>query len=62
MPKIVSRKIRYANTNNITYVIERFANGSGVIKTYVKNDNTNCYNLTGIKRLNCNKKNTFVFL
>ena len=62
MPKVISRKIRYSNSNNYTYVVEKFANGRGVIKTYVKNNNTNCYNLTGIKRIQCGQKNSFVFL
>lgn len=62
MPNIISRKIRYSNQNNYTYVVERYANGYGVIKTYVKNNNTNCYNLTGVKKINCSKNNKFTFL
>ncbi len=62
MPQVISRKIRYSNSNNYTYVVEKYSNGLGVIKTYVKNNNTNCYNLTGTKRLNCFRKNNFNFL
>ncbi len=62
MAKVISRKIRYSNSNSITYVIEKYSNGLGIIKTYVKNNNTNCYNLTGVKRLNCARKNSFNFL
>ncbi len=62
MPQIISRKIRYSNSNNYTYVIEKYANGLGVVKTYVKNNSTNCYSLTGVKSLNCARKNKFNFL
>ncbi len=62
MPKVISRKIRYSNSNNYTYVVEKYANGRGAIFTYVKNNNTNCYNLTGVKRIKCGQKNSFVFL
>ena len=62
MPKIVSTQIRYSNSNNITYVVQRFANGTGVIKTFVKGRG-NCYSQSGRKRINCSaNNNNFVFL
>ncbi len=62
MPKVVSTEIRYSNGANITYVIKRFANGTGVINTFVKGRG-NCYRQTGSKRISCNQNNNnFVFL
>ncbi len=62
-PKVVSTQIRYNNGGDITYVIKRFANGTGVINTYIKGIG-NCYRQTGTFKLNCNQNNNgkFIFL
>lgn len=62
-PKVVSTQIRYQNGGNITYVIKRFANGTGVINTFIKGRG-NCYTQTGTFKLNCNQNNNgkFIFL
>lgn len=62
MSRVVSTQIRYSNSNNITYVVKRFKNGTGVINTFVKGRG-NCYRQTGSKRISCGQNNNnFVFL
>ncbi len=58
---LVSTKIRMNNSNNVTYVLKRYSDNTGIINTFVKNNSTNCYSQTGSKRIKCNKKNTFIF-
>ncbi len=59
--RLVSTKIRMNNSNNVTYVLKTFSNGTGVINTFVKNNSLNCYFQTGSKRIKCNQKNPFNF-
>ncbi len=62
MPRVISTQIRYSNSNGITYVIKRFANGTGVINTF-KQGRGGCYSQTGSKRINCSQNNnSFIFL
>jgi hypothetical protein len=62
MPKVVSTQIRYSNEFGVTYVVQRFANGTGVIKTF-KKGRGNCYRQTGQKVISCSENNNnFIFL
>lgn len=47
MPKIISKKIKINNTNNITYVLKKFDNNTYKLFTYQKNASTGCYYLVG---------------
>jgi hypothetical protein len=60
--KVVNVQVRYSNSYGVTYVVKRFADGTGVINTFAKGRG-NCYSQTGSKRIRCGKNNNnFVFL
>jgi hypothetical protein len=53
MIKLISTNIRVDNSNNITYVLKKFNNGTYKYFTYQKNMSTGCYYLVGIKKGYC---------
>jgi hypothetical protein len=53
MPKAISTQIRINNSNNITYVLKKYDNGTYKVFTYQKNMSSGCYNLAGVKTGNC---------
>jgi hypothetical protein len=61
-PKVVSREIRINNSNNITYVLKKFNNGTYKIFTYQKNMATGCYTLAGPPRTGtCGSSQLIIF-
>ena len=53
MAKVISTKIRINNSNNITYVLKKFNDGTYKLYTYQKNMSSGCYNLAGIQNGTC---------
>jgi hypothetical protein len=53
MPKAISTQIRINNSNNITYVLKKFNDGTYKIFTYQKNMSSGCYLLAGIQNGVC---------
>ena len=51
--KAISTKIRINNSNNITYVLKKYNNGTYKFFTYQKNMSTGCYTLVGVQKGNC---------
>ena len=47
MAKVINTQIRINNTNNYTYVLKKFNNGTYTLFTYQQNMSTKCYNLIG---------------
>ena len=52
MPKVISTQIRIDNSSNITYVLEKFNNGTYKIFTHQRNMTSGCYG-TSIKKGLC---------
>jgi hypothetical protein len=46
MPKVISTQIRIDNSNNITYVLKKFKNGTFKLSSYQKNMSSGCYSGT----------------
>ncbi len=46
-PKVISTQIRMNNSNNITYVLKKFNNGTYKLFTYQQNMAQGCYYLVG---------------
>ena len=53
MAKAISTQIRINNSNNITYVLKKYNNGTYKIFTYQQNMSTKCYNLVGVQNGRC---------
>ena len=53
MAKAISTQIRINNSNNITYVLKKFNDGTYKIFTYQKNMSTGCYTLAGVNSGRC---------
>jgi hypothetical protein len=53
-PKAISTKIRINNSNNITYVLKKFNNGTFKLFTYQENMAQGCYYLVGVQTGKCN--------
>lgn len=60
--KAISTKIRINNSNNITYVLKTYNNGTYKLFTYQQNMAQGCYYLVGVQSGNCkNLKNINIF-
>jgi len=53
MAKAISTQIRINNSNDITYVLKKYNNGTYKIFTYQKNMSTGCYTLAGVNSGRC---------
>ena len=53
MAKAISTQIRRNNSNNITYVLKKFADNTFEFSTYQLNVGRGCYYLVGRKRGVC---------
>ncbi len=53
MAKAISTQIRINNSNNITYVLKKYNDGTYKIFTYQKNMSSGCYLLAGVQSGRC---------